>query len=57
MRVLDDQGFARRIAEEASRKVRNAYSWGAIAERTERFYEGILAEYRAGPWKPHPITK
>ena len=57
MRVLNDQSFARRIAAEASSKVRNAYSWKAIAKQTEIFYEGILSEYRAGPWKPHLLAE
>jgi len=52
LRVLSDKAFANRIAEDALKRIREAYSWDSIAKRTQEFYEGVLSQYRADQWKP-----
>ena len=41
-RVLSDPGFSRWITENAKNKVKEVYSWNAIAEKTVALYERII---------------
>ncbi|MEM4699914.1 MAG: glycosyltransferase family 4 protein [Candidatus Nezhaarchaeales archaeon] len=51
-RLLESKEEARRMGERALRRVREAYSWDRIAERTEGVYRRVLREYFRGPWRP-----
>lgn len=52
IRVLTDKPFSERIAADALRRVKEVYSWRAIAKKTQDFYNDVYSDYSAGSWKP-----
>lgn len=49
-RILLDDGYARRIKENAYRVVQEKYGWDKIAQQTNSTYERILKEYLKVNW-------
>jgi glycogen synthase len=49
-RVLQDDGFAHYIRDNAYRQVLAKYDWEKIAQQTKRIYEGVLGEYSKSFW-------
>ena len=49
-RILLDDGYQRRIKENAYRVVQDKYGWGKIAQQTADTYERILSEYLKSYW-------
>jgi glycosyltransferase involved in cell wall biosynthesis len=49
-RVLLDENFAKRIKENAYKKVQEKYNWNKIAQQTKKTYETILSEYSKSFW-------
>ena len=52
IRVLTDKPFSERIAANALRRVKEVYSWRAIAKKTQDFYNDVYSDYSTGSWKP-----
>ncbi|HSQ49394.1 MAG TPA: glycosyltransferase family 4 protein [Candidatus Deferrimicrobiaceae bacterium] len=49
-KVLQDDGFANFIRQNAYRRVQEKYDWEKIAIQTKRIYEGVLGEYSKSFW-------
>ncbi len=49
-KVLLDQEFAKRIKENAYRRVHEKYNWEKIAQETKCIYEKVLGEYSKSFW-------
>lgn len=49
--LLDNREYARRLAENAAKVVREEYSWDSVAEQTERIYREVAEEYRRSDWR------
>ena len=49
-KVLLDENFAKRIKENAYKKVQEKYNWNKIAQQTKATYETILNEYSKSFW-------
>lgn len=52
-RVLNDDGYSKRIRDNALEKIKTVYNWHGIAEKTRDSYQGVLEEYVKGSWKPN----
>jgi glycogen synthase len=50
IKVLQDDGYARYIRDNAYRKVLERYDWEKIAADTKHIYEGVLGEYSKSFW-------
>jgi glycogen(starch) synthase len=50
IKVLQDDGYARYIRDNAYRRVLERYDWEKIAAETKRIYEGVLGEYSKSFW-------
>jgi glycosyltransferase involved in cell wall biosynthesis len=50
IKVLQDDGYAKYIRDNAYRKVQECYDWEKIARDTKRIYEGVLGEYSKSFW-------
>ncbi len=50
IKVLQDDGYAHYIRDNAYRKVLERYDWEKIAAETKRIYEGVLGEYSKSFW-------
>jgi glycogen(starch) synthase len=49
-KVLQDEGYAKYLRENAYRRVQEKYDWVKIAQETKRIYEGVLGEYSKSFW-------
>jgi glycosyltransferase involved in cell wall biosynthesis len=49
-RILLDEGYQRRIKENAYRVVQDKYGWNKIAQQTKSTYERILSEFSNSHW-------
>jgi len=49
-KVLLDQEYAKRIKENAYRRVHEKYNWEKIAQQTKCIYEKVLGEYSKSFW-------
>jgi glycosyltransferase involved in cell wall biosynthesis len=49
-KVLLDENFAKRMKENAYKKVQEKYNWNKIAQQTKATYETILNEYSRSFW-------
>jgi glycosyltransferase involved in cell wall biosynthesis len=49
-KVLQDDGFANFLRQNAYRRVQEKYDWEKIAIQTKRIYESVLAEYSKSFW-------
>jgi len=49
-KVLLDDGYAKRIRENAYRKILEKYDWDKIAQQTRGMYEAVLGEYSKSFW-------
>jgi glycogen(starch) synthase len=49
-KVLQDDGFANFIRQNAYRRVQEKYDWAKIAIQTKRIYESVLGEYSKSFW-------
>jgi glycogen(starch) synthase len=52
LHVLNDKQLAERVATEALKRVKEVYSWNAIARKTQILYEDVISQYLVGSWKP-----
>jgi glycogen synthase len=48
--MLQNEAFARQMADKAYRKVESEYSWQEIARQTRNIYHHVLSEYRKCEW-------
>jgi glycosyltransferase involved in cell wall biosynthesis len=49
-KILQDQGFANSIRENAYQKILEKYDWDKIAQQTRGMYEAVLGEYSKSFW-------
>jgi glycosyltransferase involved in cell wall biosynthesis len=49
-KVLQDEGYAKHLRDNAYQRVQEKYDWAKIAENTKRIYEGVLGEYSKSFW-------
>ncbi len=49
-KVLLDDGYAKRIRENAYKKILEKYDWDKIAQQTRGMYEAVLGEYSKSFW-------
>jgi glycogen(starch) synthase len=50
IKVLQDDGYARYIRDNAYRRMLERYNWEKIAQQTKRVYEDVLGEYHKSFW-------
>ncbi len=50
IKVLSDDGFSKRIRENAYQVILEKYDWDKIAQQTIRVYEAVLGEYSKSFW-------
>lgn len=48
--VLENEAFARQLADRALQKVESEFSWQEIAQQTRNIYQNVLSEYRQSDW-------
>jgi glycogen(starch) synthase len=49
-KVLLDDAYAKRVRENAYRKILEKYDWDKIAQQTRQLYEAVLGEYSKSSW-------
>jgi glycogen(starch) synthase len=49
-KVLQDEGYANHLRENAYKRIQEKFDWEKIAHQTKKIYEGVLGEYSKSFW-------
>jgi glycosyltransferase involved in cell wall biosynthesis len=49
-RILQDEGYANYLRENAYKRVQEKFDWEKIAQQTKKIYEGVIGEYSKSFW-------
>ncbi len=49
-KVLQDDGYANHLRDNAYKRVQERFDWEKIAQQTKKIYEGVLGEYSKSFW-------
>jgi glycogen(starch) synthase len=55
IRLLEDDGYSRRLSRNGFLEVVNRYDWGRVAEETWNVCNRVFTEYEKGAWKPSQV--